>query len=238
MKPVIYAMALLGAAMITTTAAFAQAVIDVANPQSGNGYEVSDGVITIASSGEYTLQGSTTSNRVVIAQDVTATITLNNVSITSDIASPFALDFAGCNVTLRIVGNNTLTSTVPDTEGEDRFCAAVQVEGSASLTIEDGGSPISSSPTPGSLTATSSAGAAGIGSGCIEHADGTSTAIAPGAINIKSGSVTAIGGNEATGIGGGAKGVGGTISITGGSVTATGGNMERGHRLWHGRGER
>jgi len=41
----------------------------------------------------------------------------------------------GCNVTLRIVGANTLTSTVPDTEGEDRFSAGLQVEGSAVLTI-------------------------------------------------------------------------------------------------------
>jgi len=59
----------------------AQTVIDVANPVSGNGYTVSNGVIMITSNGEYTLQGTTETNKVVVAQGVTATVTLENVSI-------------------------------------------------------------------------------------------------------------------------------------------------------------
>jgi len=208
MKKIISTIALLAAMIITTTAAFGQAVIiNVANPASGTGYSVENGVITITQSGTYTLQGTTTSNRVVVAQGVAAIITLDNVSITSSIASPFELNANGANVTLKLVGNNSVICAI--TEDIGQYSAGLQVEGSAKVTIEGSGN----------LTVRGGIGAAGIGNAYV----GGSTP-ASGSIIINSGNLTTTGGYYGAGIGGTYGTSGGNIVINGGDVTATGGD--------------
>jgi len=219
MKALFYAMALLGVVMTTTNSvvlAQTGTIIDVGNPTAGEGYSVENGVITIASSGEYTLQGSTASNRVVVAQEVVATVTLDGVSIISATASPLELsgggegNDAGANVTLRLVGNNRFSCTKQYSDTITEAGAGVQVEGAGTTLTIDG---------EGSLTANGGTCGAGIGGRLIT---GQVRGGNPGKIIIKGGIITATGGGQAAGIGGGAECDGGTIIINGGVVTANG----------------
>jgi len=173
---------------------------------------VSEGVVTIEREGSYTITGASAANRVVVAAGVTATVTLDNVSITSATASPFELNSAGCNVTIRLVGNNSLVSTVANSSVNGTvYGAGLQVEGTSSVTI--GGEEGSS------LTATGSAGAAGIGGGYKEGDTGHPV----GNITIHSGAINAIAGEFAAGIGGGALGSAVNIIINGGVIMAKSG---------------
>ena len=70
--------------------------------------------------------------------------------------------------------------------------------------------------SPGKLIATGNKLASGIGGGNC------------GAVTINGGNITAIGGDNACGIGGSLLGNGGTITINGGTVAATGGDMGAG----------
>jgi len=189
---------------------FADGTIDMALPTDGAGWTAENGVVTINRNGSYTVTGTTTRNRIVIAAGVVATITLQNASITNTLASPFELSDLGCEVTLRIVGENTLTTTTGnDDTSESVYIAGLQVEGNAMLTIEDSGS----------LTATGGYGASGIGIG---------GGYVTGVITINGGNVTATGGERGAGIGGGYIATGGNVTINGGNVTATGGYMGAG----------
>ncbi|GAB6395037.1 MAG: hypothetical protein MdMp024_1349 [Bacteroidales bacterium] len=194
--------------------AFADGTINMANPSAGTGWTFAGNVVTITANGNYTVTGTSTTNRIVIDKNVTATITLNNANIHSAVASPFALSsdtVAGGNgsqVTLILSGSNELVSTHVDSPGlqvEDN--ARLIIEGSGSLTAQGGDLP----PNTG--------GGAGIGSGDHQRA---------GIIIINSGTVTATGGLLAAGIGGGGTGDGGNVTITGGTVTATGGKESAG----------
>jgi len=236
------------ASLSTLAAPAARAItkINIARPAVGANayYTFADSVVTLTRSDEYVITGASDRNRVVVGAGVTATVTLSSVSITSAVASPFALDSTGCDITLRIVGENTLAATMGNGSTPDFvYAAAVQVEGSASLTIDG----------DGSLIATGGYGAAAIGSGYIEgnsgHITGNITiaggnltlnggtlgagigggyAASVGNITITGGVITTTGGAHGTGIGGGEVGTVGNILITGGSVTATGGSYAAG----------
>lgn len=45
-------------------------------------HDISQGTLTISENGNYTVTGTTTANNIVVNKNVTATVTLNNVSIT------------------------------------------------------------------------------------------------------------------------------------------------------------
>jgi len=184
---------------------------------SGKGwtYSRTTGVITINSGANVTVTGYTTQNRIVV--NGTATVTLSDAGIMNAAASPFELGNSA-NVTLKLVGSNRLTCTFDD-EDATTFFAGLQVEDTASLTIEG----------PGSLTATGGPGGAGIGGGYMfKGSSMTPSALAlsasqSGTITITGGSVTATGGKLGAGIGGGIYGSGGNTTISGGMVNATGG---------------
>ncbi|GAB6394377.1 MAG: Ig domain-containing protein [Bacteroidales bacterium] len=188
--------------------ALADGTININNPSAagGTGWSFDTAVVTISANGNYTVTGSSTANRIVINKNVTATITLQNATIHSAVASPFALssdNTGGSDVTLILSGSNELVSTHVDSPGlqvEDN--ARLIIEGSGSLTAQGGDLP----PNTG--------GGAAIGGGTYRNG---------GNITITGGTVTAIGGIVAAGIGGGGAGDGGNITITGGTVTATGG---------------
>jgi len=139
------------AGLVVTTHAQTTININIASPTSGPGYTFADNVLTITQNGSYTITGTTTANRVVIGPNVVATVTLRDVFIKSDVVSPFMFDSTGCEVTLRIVGENTLSCA-------DGWGAGLQVEGvSTSLTIDGSGS----------LTTTGGSGSVGIGGGSV-----------------------------------------------------------------------
>lgn len=177
----------------------------------GTHYTYAGNTLTFTQSGTYRVSMrtgvlSTTTDRIVVANGATANLTLNGVVIDlSETDSACALNMAGATVNLTLE-NQSILSSGRDSAGV--FCPV-----GATLTI--GGS--------GALTVSASRFAAGIGGRATY--DGNGWAATPGdsgTITINSGTVTAMGGSNSAGIGGGERGSG-TIAITGGTVTATGG---------------
>ncbi|GAB6395128.1 MAG: Ig-like domain-containing protein [Bacteroidales bacterium] len=201
--------------------ALADGTININNPSAGTGWTFADSVVTITANGNYTVTGTTTTNRIVIDKNVTATITLQNASIHSSVytpiefysavGSPFSLSSdtmaggKGSQVTLILEGSNELVAT-------EFFTAGLQVEDSARLIIKGSGSLLAQGGNISSANNTT--GGAGIGAGMRNSG---------GNITITSGTITAIGGLGSAGIGGSVFGTGGSITITDGTVTATGG---------------
>lgn len=164
-------------------------------------YSYADNTLTVLTSMALTISGTTTTDKIVIQDGVTANVTLNGVNIQFNDGGgsnygTCAFEVAGnaiCNLTL--TGANTL-------KGGYRK-AGLQVQGTATLTITES--------STGSLDATGGNGGAGIGgSDC-----GTG-----GTITINGGTTNATGGWSAAGIGGGGSGAGGTITINDGTVVA------------------
>jgi len=226
----------------------AATIIDMSTVSaSGTGYTYSGGVVTITTSGEYEITGTSTvanAKRVVVASGVTADITLNGASITNGTLSPFQL--AGtADVDLTITGVNVLNCTSALTTTGIR--AGLYVPSNAKITIGGTGSldarggqgnggggagigsaylsPAGASGTiiinSGTITAIGYAGGAGIGGGYIAN---------NGPITINGGTIYAsslgTGGGAGIGSGGDVSGtIAGTITINDGTVTATGGNV-------------
>jgi len=179
------------------------------------------------------IAGTTTSNFVQVSSG-SATVILNNVSISRN-EYCFRIN-GGATADLTLVGSNALST------GSYGY-AALSVPDNAAVTI--GGE--------GTLTATSPGASAAIGSGNSDNGTGTivingGTIIAKNTytkgkagagigggigrngdnIIINGGVVTATGGRYAAGIGGGSNSNGGQITINGGIVTATGGQSAAG----------
>jgi len=242
MKKHIFCLVALACGSVT----WADGTINIASPTSGEGYTFANNIVTISADGNYTVTDTSTTNRILIAAGVTATVTLQNVNITSAVASPFALSPDGCDVTVRLVGTNTLTATMTNSSVSGTvYGAGIQVEGSSKVTIEGSGRDFPNNEGEGSLTATGSANGAGIGSAYVEdepvHATGTiiinggniiATASwgaagigggsysSSGNITINGGNITAVAGYQSAAIGGGAEGDGSNININGGNILA------------------
>ena len=139
-----------------------------------------------------------------------AKVTLRNAAIKG--VSGLKNQWAGLtclgNCTLVLEGSNTV-------KGFYTFFPGIQAAVGYTLTIEG----------EGSLDASSSGGAAGIGGG---YTDGDGKLINCGNITISSGTVTAKGGQNAAGIGGGQEVTCGDITISGGEVIAMGGDCAAG----------
>ena len=204
--------------------------IDMAdnNPlTSGTGwtFDITTNVYTIGNGANVTVIGTNAEQRrLVVATNATAYITLNGVTIITieDVIatgynniSPLLLN-SGADVTLTLVGTNTLTA------GSWGHSAGIQT---TDATIRINGA--------GSLTATGSQiyfGGAGIGGSCATNDDAyinddgnlTIDYIMNinngGTIIIDGGTVTAIGGDACAGIGGAYGSIGGTITINSGVV--------------------
>jgi len=182
---------------ITALAASSGSTIDVGDSAtlSGDGWTYAGGVFTVT--GDVTITGTTTANKIVVQPGAAVIITLDGASINvSATPNACAFDMEGAIVNLTLVGTNTLKS--------GGYEAGIRVPSSASITIKGAGS----------LAATGGSWAAGIGGGYQETG---------GNITIYSGTVNAYGGDGAAGIGGGNQGNGGNIKITGGTVNAYGG---------------
>ena len=220
---------------VTVGAVFISNVIHINEPAvtTGNTWTYNSNVVTISGSGPYIIKGATTANRVVVAANVTANITLNDVSIdvsgVSDACAFYITPGATANITLAENTTNTLKS--------NGTAAGLQVPNinntNATLVIA---SAAGAGSTSGTLNAygglgTGSHSGAGIGGGQAQNG---------GTITINSGTVYAYGfddgstnyANGGAGIGGGGytgstkAGDGGTITITGGKVTAVAGSSQ------------
>ncbi|GAB6394948.1 MAG: hypothetical protein MdMp024_1260 [Bacteroidales bacterium] len=227
--------------------ALADGTINIAQPNSGSGWRIDSTVVTITANGNYTVTGSSTTNRIVIDKNVTATVTLQNASIHCAAASPFSLSSdstGGSDVTLILVGNNELVSTHRSSAGLGvKSNARIIIKGNGSLRAQGGdllpgrgggagiGGGVNADGgnvtiTGGVVTATGGLLAAGIGGGA--SAGVSAVGGGGGNVTITGGVVTATGGFEAAGIGGGMNGSGGNITVTGGMINATGGGYAAG----------
>ena len=190
-------------------------------PSIGIGWTYANNVYTIQNGGDVEVVGSSigTDKRIEVAAGATATITLNNVTMSgfSSENSPIVAgphtngSHSPTDLTIKLVGNNSLTG--------GGYSAGIRVISYQTLTIEG----------PGSLTASGGSyatnGGAGIGGDDNRYivGGGLSSSHTHGKITINGGTITASGGNNASGIGSASgAGVGGDITINGGKVTAIG----------------
>ncbi|MGI6495821.1 MAG: hypothetical protein ACOX5G_07000 [Kiritimatiellia bacterium] len=174
---------------------------------SGNGWVYASPVLTLSGEGPFTIAGTNTSWKVVIAvpAGTTNTVTLADLVLWEVYASQgaFVLETNAC-VTLFLSGTSKL----------DSRNAGIEVPPGASLSITN-----APGDEAGALVVTARSGGAGIG-GRANSACGT--------VTISGGTITATGASSAAGIGGGNGGAGGTITISGGTVTATTGTYGAG----------
>ena len=202
-----------------------------------SGYSYSNGVLTVNDGANITISmasGATTptTDRIAVAENATATITLNGVNIktadatTNGDAHPPLNIPSGSILTINLEGENTLSGGNGHAVGYTAAPgihvpegATITIEGNGSLTAT-GGNSNGSAPAPG-IGGQSTIGSSGlVGNTC-------------GTVIILGGTVTATGGTHTTGPGGagiggsyssgGNNGAGGTVIILGGTVTATGG---------------
>jgi hypothetical protein len=166
---------------------------------NNNAYQYSNNTVTINKNGHYIITGSTTTDRVVVQSGVTATITLDNASITSS-GHALAVD-TGATVTLLLKKSNIL-QTIGDNY------AGLHVPEGSTILINSAGIPGSEN---GMLAANAMRDGAAIGSG----QNGSS-----GIITIDGGTVNAISKYGGAAIGSGQNSNSGIITINGGTVNA------------------
>lgn len=177
----------------------------------GTDYTYENNVLTVKTSAPLTISGSTTTDHIEVERNVTAHITLADLTITSSDHHPFGME--GATVKLSLKGTNTLSAP------EKR--AALYCPLGSTLTIEG----------PGTLNANGhrNGGGAGIGGESASGNFSEDTGIC-GEITINSGTVNAICDTpkpsdnavvqNTAAIGGWS---GGPITINGGKVTAIAG---------------
>lgn len=154
------------------------------------------------------LTGTLASNVYVNIADG-ATVRLNGVSINADGA--FKSGYHGgldCNGDATII---LMDGTMNTVKGFYENYPGIYVRENNTLTIQGGGS----------LNASSNGAGCGIGGG---YSGGSYFEINCGNINIEGGIITATGGMQSAGIGGGKSGKCGNITISGGTIMATGGS--------------
>ena len=185
-------------------------LLDENGNMATSGYTYESNVLTIQTSGTYTIQGlKPTTDRVVVAEGFHGTIILDNVNIdVSDLSGITAFKVNNtAHLALKLKNTNTLKS------GENKaglqFCDASNItSGELVITSIDG-----DGETSGSLTAVGGFYGAGIGGGSNQIVNN---------ITIQGGTIESISGNCAAGIGGGDQGAANNITITGGIVKALG----------------
>ena len=174
----------------------------------GTDYKYEDNTYTILTGTELTISGTTTTDNIVVGENVTANIIFNDLSIKFDnggnpIKGTCAFYiYKKAHVTVTITSTNTIQSGA--------LLAGIQIEKDASITIQG----------DGTLNAQGGWGGAGIGAG---------KATSCGTININSGTVNAFPGGWAFGLGGGCflemePTTDAIININGGIVSADGKN--------------
>ena len=166
-------------------------------------HNLDNNTLAISDNGTHFLIGDGTETTGCVTVNGNATIVLSNMNIKSSTTPSIKVESG--TPTFVLVGENRLEN---DNHGYTSFAALNNASGTE-ITIQG----------KGSLTATSSNGAAGIGGNCNENS---------GKIVIKDGNINARGGYATAGIGSGYYATCEGISILGGKVTATWGGRYEG----------
>lgn len=211
---------------VPAQAADTAGAFEVTGGNSGTDYSYSDGVLTINSDTALTISNTNpktvTNDRIVIGNNVNASLTFNgvNISAPTDQSTIYVPSGSSLKITLAddstnstIGGNGSTGSAAPAIRLPDG--ATITIEGTGTLNVIGGSS-------------TGNPGGTGIG-GYLYYAGPSPTAESCGTVIILSGTVTVTGGSYSAGIGGatnhaGTGGNGGTVVILSSSVTVTGGS--------------
>ena len=206
----------------TTNQLTVAGAFNITGGTNGTDYTYADNVLTVNNGANLTISmtdnTAITSDRIVIAQNATATITLDGVKIKAP-QQTSAIDLSsGSKLTLILPTNSTSsleggTWDSSDLSGNSSGCAGIHVPVGAELNIQCSETDTHKclEASCGKLSVKGEVKSAGIGGNGNEGC---------GTVVIDSGVVTVIG--STAGIGGGDHGSGGNVTINGGIVTATG----------------
>ena len=178
----------------------------------------SDTALTISNTNPKTV----TNDRIVIGNNVNASLTFNGVNISAPTDQSAIYVPSGSSLKITLADDST-NSTIGGNGSTGSAAPAIRLPDGATLTIEGTGTL---NVTGGSSTG--NPGGTGIG-GYLYYAGPSPTAESCGTVIILSGTVTVTGGSYSAGIGGatnhaGTGGNGGTVVILSSSVTVTGGS--------------
>ena len=187
---------------------------------TGTGWTWSAPILTINDGANVAITG-TRFGQIRVVAGASVNIILEDITLNHN-QSPLLLN-NGADVTLTLVGTNTLTAGMSSAGIQTPSGTALTIDGTGSLTARGGnegagigGGDFGGSGTitinGGTITATSGWSGAGIGGGRSGSSD---------TITINGGTVIATSPGPGAGIGGGSLGAGGIITINGGTVTAT-----------------
>ena len=184
-------------------------MIDISDPalSNGTGFTISGDTITLTGGGNtYVLFDNTIHRRFVVSSGKTVNVILFSANIRP--TSGCAFNMTGATVNMRLVGNNSLSSS-------DNF-AGLQVPAGSTLSINGSGI----------LTTTGgNNGGAGIGGG-----NGGSA----GSMTFSGGSVSAVGGGGGAGIGGGNGGAGSSVLVDGENTMVSSSGDQNGYDIGSG----
>ena len=101
-------------------------------------YSISDNIVTLSSSTDYTLTGSCSDCQIVVDKGLSTTITLNSINIDNSKSGPFVIK-KNANVNLVLVGESTITDKETDENSDDYEGAGIKFKSSSTLTISGTG---------------------------------------------------------------------------------------------------
>ena len=211
---------------VPAQAADTAGAFEVTGGNSGTDYSYSDGVLTINSDTALTISNTNpktvTNDRIVIGNNVNASLTFNGVNISAPTDQSAIYVPSGSSLKITLADDST-NSTIGGNGSTGSAAPAIRLPDGATLTIEGTGTL---NVIGGSSTG--NPGGTGIG-GYLYYAGPSPTAESCGTVIILSGTVTVTGGSYSAGIGGatnhaGTGGNGGTVVILSSSVTVTGGS--------------
>ena len=211
---------------VPAQAADTAGAFEVTGGNSGTDYSYSDGVLTINSDTALTISNTNpktvTNDRIVIGNNVNASLTFNGVNISAPTDQSAIYVPSGSSLKITLADDST-NSTIGGNGSTGSAAPAIRLPDGATLTIEGTGTL---NVTGGSSTG--NPGGTGRG-GYLYYAGPSPTAESCGTVIILSGTVTVTGGSYSAGIGGatnhaGTGGNGGTVVILSSSVTVTGGS--------------
>ena len=115
-------------------AAFTFSGSGIGTSGSGSGYSISGTALTISESGTYTLTGACADGTVEIKKELTVTLILDNLTLTSATTAPFIFG-ANTDVTIEAAG----TSTLSDTAGSNADGSVIKSKNTSTLTLGGSG---------------------------------------------------------------------------------------------------
>ena len=101
-------------------------------------YTIKSNVLTLNSNSEYTISGSCSECQIEVAKQISATITLNSITIDNSQTGPFVIK-KGAIVNLILSGESTITDNETNEESSDFEGAAIKFKSSSNLTISGDG---------------------------------------------------------------------------------------------------